>query len=93
MSWASNNKYRLLSTFMSWVNKSVFYPIPNVMEVTLRVVVLESESVSECGPQECSACKKCLSESEILDRVAAVNWSVIDTFNLRSIVSYRFLYI
>ena len=59
---------------MSWDNKSVFYPIPNVTEVTVTVVVSESESVSECGPLECSACKKCLSESEIL---AAVNWSVI----------------
>lgn len=81
VSWASDNAFRLLSAFTEWVNKCVFYPLPNV---TVRAMVLECILFR---PQVCPACRKRIADSALLDAVAAVNWKSMGTFNLKSIVS------
>ena len=79
---ASDNQYRLLSAFTSWISKMMFFPVR-------RVSVAVSAMVVQCHlfqRQACLDCQKLFDKSGIVDQVVAVTWRKIDTFSLKSCV-------
>ena len=81
--WASENKYRYMSTFLKWVKATHFCPVSEV--------IVEADVVGAEGPlagfSECTFWQEKLRKSKILDVVASVNWGEIHRFNLETIVS------
>lgn len=71
MSFASDNKYHFLSRFMEWVSRVVFVPLPSVR---LSVEVEFVHKFPSVGLHDCTMCKRTLKDSNLIDKIAAVNW-------------------
>lgn len=88
VSKASDNKYRYLSSFWSWVDGTTFYPVPNVGNVKVRVT-LEAANQLSLSESSCRDCRQKATASGILDAVASVNWFEVNSFDLEQIVSLQ----
>ena len=81
---ASDQKYRYLSAFDSWVRGATFYPVPNTTDVQVTVELVAADSL--VGESSCQECSKKAKDSGILEAVASVNWTEINSFDIQKIV-------
>ncbi len=88
VSGASDTAYRYLAAFTKWVDRCIFYP---AHDERVKVTVTELASPIQLS-HECQECRKKFEDSQILDIITSVSWRDIDSFNLRSIVSFRFFF-
>ena len=89
MEWASNNKFRFLSSFTNWIKSTIFYPVRRVFDVSAIVELeLELGELSMASDSECPKCRELFKFSDILDMVEAIDWKEINTLNLKRIVSF-----
>ena len=85
--WASENKYRRLSSFTKWVQDTIFFPLPRVCNVMAEATVKEGAIFST--PVGCSECAGRLRTSDIVTQVEAVAWRDVGDADLTRIVSCR----
>ena len=83
VTWASDNKFRILKNFKDWVRDTTFHPVPKSSVV---VNVEEEVSTTDHIAAECPACCRVLEESHVLDQIDSVNWRRVDSFNIKETV-------
>lgn len=54
-----------------------------VKGVKVSITVTEVESNDSYEVKQCPECLKLLKESEVVDKVSALNWRQVDNFNLK----------
>lgn len=54
-----------------------------VKGVKVSITVTEVESNHSYEVKQCPECLKLLKESEVVDKVSALNWRQVDNFNLK----------
>ena len=79
-------KYALYSTFLELATNSHFVPLKSTK---VFVEVYQVKTNDDVNLSQCPDCVKYLIEFEIVDKVSAINWRQIETFNLKlRVVSY-----
>ena len=88
VSWASDLQYSYLSSFRQWVTGARFFPLPDVKVIV--DIQCCNDILSNIQLCECMACRQVMQNSQLLDKIISVNWSRIDSFDLKTVVSCVF---